>query len=86
MFAVHSPDEARQPENHPVAADRRLYVLDILRGFALLGILFANVLVFSGLDLSARLGGPAPSPADEAVGFAIEALVHGKFYSLFSLL
>ena len=31
-------------------------------------------------------GGTDPSPLDTTVDFAIEALVHGKFYSLFSLL
>lgn len=72
--------------HRPVAADRRLHVLDVLRGFALLGILLANVLVFSGLFLAARVGAPEPTPLDEAASFAIEVFVHAKFYSLFSFL
>lgn len=84
--APPSSDDAGQPDHCPVAAERRLHVLDVLRGFALLGILLANVLVFSGLFLSSRVGAPAPTPLDEAAGFAIEALVHAKFYSLFSFL
>ena len=72
--------------HRPVAADARLHVLDVLRGLSLFGILQANVLVFSGLLFMALVGDLTPSPLDEAVGFVIEALVHGKFYSLFSLL
>ena len=70
----------------PVAADARLHVLDVLRGLSLFGILQANVLVFSGLLFMALVGDLTPTPLDKAVGFVIEALVHGKFYSLFSLL
>lgn len=83
---LYAAAEARRPEHQPVAADLRLHVLDVLRGFALLGILLANVLVFSGLFFVAFVSTTDPTPLDEAVSFAIEALVHGKFYSLFSLL
>ena len=83
---LHAAVKARRPTHQPVAADRRLHVLDVLRGFALFGILQANVLVFSGLLFLAIVGAVDPSPLDEAVGFAVNALVHGKFYSLFSLL
>ena len=72
--------------HQPVAADARVHVLDVLRGLSLFGILQANVLVFSGLLFVAMVGDLTLSPLDEAVGFAIEALIHGKFYSLFSLL
>ncbi len=78
--------DAHRPEHQPVAADRRLHVLDVLRGLALLGILLANVLMFSGVFFTEIAGTADPSSLDEAVGFAIHALVHGKFYSLFSLL
>ncbi len=73
-------------KNGPVTADGRLHVLDVLRGFALFGILQANVLVFSGLFFVAMVEDTNPSALDRAVHFVIEALVHGKFYSLFSLL
>ena len=81
-----SDTEAAQPGHRPVAADGRLHVLDVLRGFALCGILQANVLVFSGIFFVAMVADTSPTPLDEAVGFVIEALIHGKFYSLFSLL
>jgi uncharacterized protein len=72
--------------HRPLATDARLHVLDVLRGLSLFGILQANVLVFSGLLFMALVGDLTLSPLDEAVGFVIETLVHGKFYSLFSLL
>ncbi|MFP7723565.1 DUF418 domain-containing protein [Lysobacter sp. A3-1-A15] len=86
--AATPPPSAEGPDGRgePVDAAGRLHVLDALRGFALFGILQANVLTFSGLFFLAMVGDVDPSPLDTAVGFVIEALVHGKFYSLFSLL
>ena len=81
MTAASTP-----PLHQPVAADARVHVLDVLRGLSLFGILQANVLVLSGLLFVTMVGELTLSPLDEAVGFVIEALVHGKFYSLFSLL
>lgn len=75
-----------RPEFGPVSADGRLHVLDVLRGFSLFGILQANVLVFSGIFFVAIVGDTNPTQLDKIAGFVIEALVHGKFYSLFSLL
>jgi len=66
----------------------RIQALDVLRGVAVAGILFANVLVFFGLfamppDRAAAL----PTAAiDEVVRFLERTLVEGKFYSVFSLL
>lgn len=61
---------------------RRIVELDALRGFALLGIIWANVMWFSGVAVS-----PAePSQLDRTVTFALTVFVDGKFYSLFSLL
>lgn len=66
----------------------RIHALDVLRGVAVAGILFANVLVFFGLfamppDRAAAL----PTASRDAVVLFIEkVLVDGKFYSVFSLL
>ncbi|MGH7519933.1 MAG: DUF418 domain-containing protein [Gemmatimonadales bacterium] len=66
----------------------RIQALDVLRGVAVAGILFANVLVFFGLfvmppDRAAAL----PTASRDAVALFIEkVLVDGKFYSVFSLL
>jgi uncharacterized protein len=66
----------------------RIQALDVLRGVAVAGILFANVLVFFGLifmppDRVAAL----PSVAADRVALFLEhVFVDGKFYSIFSLL
>ncbi len=71
----------------PVAADQRLEHLDILRGFALLGILAVNMEYFTRPILVIALGGdPGLSGPDRAVDWAIGALAEGKFYALFSVL
>jgi uncharacterized protein len=74
--------------SQPVQASDRAQILDVLRGFAILGIFIANSAVFSGyvfLDPSqkARLFTHA---TDQWISYLYTALVEGKFYSLFSLL
>ena len=61
---------------------KRILELDVLRSFALLGIIWANVMWFSGFAVSPE----PPSAVDTSVAFAVKVLVDGKFYSLFSLL
>jgi len=66
----------------------RIQALDVLRGVAVAGILFANVLVFFGMfvlppDQAAAL----PSASRDAVAlFLHKVFIDGKFYSVFSLL
>ena len=66
----------------------RIHALDVLRGVAVAGILFANVLVFFGMfvmppDRAAAL----PTAGRDAVALFLEKVfVDGKFYSVFSLL
>src|SRR5690606_41514680 len=71
----------------PVAAAERITAMDVLRGFALLGILLMNIEGMVG-PLTAALGGvdPALTGADKVVDTLIYLLVQGKFYPLFSLL
>ena len=71
----------------PVGERERIEVMDVLRGFALLGILLMNIEAFVGPVVEA-LGGVNPrfSGADRWVDAAIYVLVQGKFVTLFSLL
>ena len=71
----------------PVGERERIEVMDVLRGFALLGILLMNIEAFVGPVMEA-LGGVNPrfSGADRWVDAAIYVLVQGKFMTLFSLL
>ncbi|MEU6355010.1 DUF418 domain-containing protein [Streptomyces sp. NPDC047072] len=59
--------------------------LDILRGFALLGILIVNALMMAG-PYYAFGGGPHSTTLDHTVAWLVAALVATKFYVLFSFL
>ena len=70
-------------------ADERIHSLDVLRGFAVAGIIFSNILWLSGYLLA-----PAsiqrrvldPHIVDEICLFFTRLLVNGKFYAIFSFL
>ena len=66
----------------------RITALDVLRGIAVGGILFANVLVFFGIIFNdpARLAAMPTASLDRTVNLVERVLVEGKFYSVFSLL
>jgi uncharacterized protein len=82
------PDGLSAADVAPLPVRERIQALDVLRGVAVAGILFANVLVFFGLifmppDRIAAL----PTAAADHVALLLEhVFVDGKFYSLFSLL
>ncbi len=72
----------------PTSLNERSEWLDALRGFALLGILFANIIAFSGyafMGPDAKASLPW-SGADGVLNYLEHALVEAKFYSLFSFL
>ncbi|NBD94915.1 MAG: DUF418 domain-containing protein, partial [Gammaproteobacteria bacterium] len=71
----------------PVTPGERLDQLDILRGFALFGILLVNFEYFLNPIQSVVLGhtGGLQTPAD-AVDLGIKILAEGKFYPLFAML
>jgi len=66
----------------------RIQALDVLRGVAVCGILFANVLVFFGLFvLPPERAADLPTAAADKIALLLEhVFVDGKFYSVFSLL
>lgn len=71
----------------PVAAGERLAVIDILRGFAIFGILLENMLFFAGPIYQWQMVPPLwNDPADRIVVLIIRWLEEGKFYSLFAFL
>lgn len=72
----------------PVQTNERETFMDVLRGFAILGIFIANLgSGFSGYSESAQLSGPLLVPKlDHAMSFLHEMFIEGKFYSIFSLL
>ncbi|MEJ7746257.1 MAG: DUF418 domain-containing protein [Luteimonas sp.] len=71
----------------PIEIGERIQTLDVIRGFALLGILLMNVEFFSrplgdlGAGMPATLTG-----LDHAAGWLIHTFVRGKFWTMFSIL
>ena len=72
----------------PVQTNERIVFMDVLRGFAILGIFIANLGTgFSFYNEQAQLTGPFLLPkADHQMLFLQHMLLEGKFYSIFSLL
>jgi uncharacterized protein len=71
----------------PVQPDERVNTLDILRGFAIFGILLVNMAFFSSPFLDILTGADRWTGfADQSAKVAIRFVAEGKFYSLFSLL
>lgn len=71
----------------PVPPENRILTIDILRGFALLGILLVNMELFNGSFAAAvaSLNQPA-TVLDQVAGWFIAFFCEGKFYSIFSFL
>jgi uncharacterized protein len=80
-------DTVSRPSMTPVQQGERIQIVDILRGFALFGILLVNMAIFSRPFQSIVL--PA-DPSAPWYDYAAEWLIHfvgeGKFYSMFSML
>lgn len=72
----------------PVQSNDRVVFMDVLRGFAILGIFIANLGTgFSWYNESVNATGPMLLPkADHTMSFMHHMLIEGKFYSIFSLL
>ncbi len=72
----------------PVKLSERADILDVLRGFALLGILVINIIGFSGYGLLTEemKRQITTYPIDKYISGLQTLLAEGKFYSIFSLL
>lgn len=69
--------------SQPIQKSERIDVVDILRGFALFGILVINITVFAG---AIPLLNQAGAPLDRIVNALILVFVESKFFTLFSFL
>ena len=67
----------------PVSKQERIIFVDILRGFAVFGILVANMSSYSGQQFNVA---GVSDPIDKGVLLLIQFLITAKFYSLFSFL
>lgn len=77
-----------QQELSPGPAQERIHLVDALRGLALIGILLANILIFSGwefLDTDRKIALAGDSATLWQHRFH-QLIIDGKFYTIFSLL
>jgi hypothetical protein len=77
--------DSELPELAPISTSERINTLDMLRGFALIGILMMNIEWFNraiseGLTLDYSLTG-----ADWVASWSVKLFVEGKFYKLFAV-
>ena len=71
----------------PTTSTERIQVIDIIRGFALLGILIVNLYSFSHpIEESLFSFDPKMSVLDQTTTWCILFLAEGKFYPIFSIL
>jgi uncharacterized protein len=71
------------PPVGPTPSGNRIVALDVLRGFALLGILFVNIMSFSGIWSGSQ---EWTGFADQAVQGFMEFFARSKFFSMFAML
>ena len=85
--AGSAPADAKARMIGPVQPGQRIQTIDILRGFAIFGILLVNMEFFnqSALNLVAQLNEPATA-LDQLARWFIAFFAEGKFYSTFSFL
>lgn len=70
----------------PTQPNERVEVIDILRGFALFGILLVNMMYFAWPVYTEVIGTPWTHPLDKAASWFVSFFAAGKFFTLFSFL
>jgi len=71
----------------PVQQHERIHILDILRGFAVFGILAVNISGFASPSILPGYLPPDPMPLYDALGESVmRFLAEGKFYTIFAFL
>ena len=70
----------------PIQAGERVQVIDMLRGFALLGILLVNMQFFNTPSYLLSTEARQLAPVDRVATWLINFFAEGKFYTMFSFL
>ncbi|MCC5908824.1 MAG: DUF418 domain-containing protein [Clostridiaceae bacterium] len=78
----------------PVSEQSRVKEIDIIRGFALFGVLLVNVVFFSSITIATLTSGITvlsyplnlSNPIDRILAIFIRLFAEGKFYTIFSIL
>jgi uncharacterized membrane protein YeiB len=74
------------PGLRPIASSERIQALDVVRGFALIGIFLMNIEWFNRPIAELGMGLPHTGGIDGLAGYLIYILVQGKFWTMFSFL
>lgn len=80
------PSELSPAAAGPLPAHERIAIIDILRGFALFGILLVNMALFKAPAISQASATTSTSLLDQIAAQAINIFAEGKFFTLFSFL
>ncbi|SMP63511.1 DUF418 domain-containing protein [Anoxynatronum buryatiense] len=75
-----------KPTHEPIRPSERMDILDILRGFAIFGILAVNIAGMAGPAFLPGYLPPALPWHDQIATFLVNFLAMGKFYVIFSFL
>ncbi len=70
----------------PIDEGQRIWIMDALRGFAILGIFIANLAAFTFYFTDGPKTGQFFTAFDDEMEFLHHWLIEGKFYSIFSFL
>jgi uncharacterized protein len=70
----------------PITSTERIQVIDILRGFALFGVLIMNLYIFNYPNNGNLFQEESLTIADSITSWIVRTLITGKFYILFSFL
>jgi uncharacterized protein len=87
--AIDDPFRVDESPLQPVAADERIQLIDVLRGFALFGVLLANMVYLSGTDVAltpARAASLPTARLDAYVRAVIYFFVDDKANTIFAFL
>lgn len=86
-LAHPSPVHPQRIINVPVQPNQRIHIIDILRGFAIFGILLVNMEFFNNSVFSYAMGLNKPGSTIDQLGrWFIAFFGEGKFYSVFAFL
>ncbi|MFM1744641.1 MAG: hypothetical protein RLZZ630_578 [Bacteroidota bacterium] len=70
----------------PVQQGERAIIVDIVRGFALTGVLFANITAYSDQNMPAAMLAAMSSPLDDFLATFAKLFIEWKFMTIFSIL
>lgn len=81
---MQTGDDMKKSHGDAVSAEKRLVIVDIIRGFSLLGVVIINVFSFNMPPDSHVSQYELSGSMDSVLFFLVKLAIEGKFYTLFS--